>query len=162
MQTRSRQGRNVPHEENESRYYSLKVFGSNLLLNLTRSKVLGSGFVVENRHENGSRLLTTPQIENHFTGNVVSYPGSIIFLSVGSGLVYIMLILFTVFIQSNRPNIQYWNTRSYNSSFRFLFSVFVTFFFFGKFYFFLICADRNNQITRRNILSATPVRKSCS
>jgi hypothetical protein len=83
----SRQRRHTSDEETETRYYSLKVFGLNLRLNLTRSKVLGSGFVVENRHENGSRILTTPQAKDHFTGNVVSYPGSKISLIIGNGLV---------------------------------------------------------------------------
>jgi hypothetical protein len=74
----------------------LKAFGSKLHLNLTRSKVLGSRFVVENRHENGSRIITTPEIDDHFVGNVVSHPGSIISISAGKGLVCNILITLLI------------------------------------------------------------------
>lgn len=70
------------------------MFGSNIHLNLTPVKVLGPHFAVENRHENGTRGITSPKLDDHFIGTVLSYPGSSIAITVGSkGLVYYNLLL---------------------------------------------------------------------
>lgn len=92
---RIRERRNIADEETGTRYYTLKAFGLNFYLNVTRSNVLASSFVVESRHKNKSRIISTPETPDHFIGNVVSYPGSFVSLSVGTGLVWHIVILYS-------------------------------------------------------------------
>lgn len=81
-----RQRRTTP-EDTTARYYTLKAFGKNLKLKLRRSNVLGQRFVVEDRHKNGNKRISTSEVDEHFIGNAISHSGSHVSLSAGNGLV---------------------------------------------------------------------------
>ncbi|XP_028401263.1 A disintegrin and metalloproteinase with thrombospondin motifs 18-like [Dendronephthya gigantea] len=81
-----RQRRKTPEETTAPRYYKLKAFGKDLKLKLRRSKVLGPRFVVEDRHKNDIKRISTSEMNEHFIGNVISHPGSHVSLSAGNGL----------------------------------------------------------------------------
>lgn len=82
----ARQKRNA--QEPDVWYYSMKVFGVSLHLNLTKNNdLLAPGAFTEIIHKNGSRTVSTPPRNTFYDGHVMSDPDSSVAISNAGGLV---------------------------------------------------------------------------